>query len=310
MVAGQPFRHDEQEILAAQLGLITRQQALRHGETAATIKTKLGRGEWVKAAHGVFRATLFPASLEQRILAQCLRSPGRVWASHRSAAWLHELIKHPPSELTVTTLGQLKAGPGVSVHRTTTMPACDAGMVRSVPCVGIDRTLIDLAVDASEMELEYAIDEALVTKRTSIAKIEWRLRRIGGRGTPGTAFLRDCLDARKRLGDIDSQLERRFLNLLRRAGVPLPELQFPITLGSRTVLADFAYPEHKLIIEVMGYRWHGGRDRWERDLLRSSELGAAGWRMIYVTKGQIVKAPRPTMDRIRDALGYGPLFVL
>lgn len=210
---------------------------------------------------------------------------------------------HPPEDITVTTVGQLQTGARAHIHRASKMPACDISEVRSVPCLGIERTLIDLAVDASEVELEYALDEALVTRRTSLPKIEWRLRRIGGRGTPGTASLRRCVEARKRLGNIDSQLERRFLSLLRRAEVPLPRLQFPIPVGARTLLADFAYPEHNLIIEVMGYRWHGGRERWERDLLRSSELGAAGWRILYVTKGQVQKAPRHTMNRIREALG-------
>lgn len=153
----------------------------------------------------------FPASYEQRVLAQCLRSPGRAWASHRTAAWLHTLLPHPPEDITVTTVGQLQTGARAHIHRASKMPACDISEVRSVPCLGIERTLIDLAVDASEVELEYALDEALVTRRTSLPKIEWRLRRIGGQGTPGTASLRRCVEARKRLGNIDSQLERRFL---------------------------------------------------------------------------------------------------
>jgi very-short-patch-repair endonuclease len=90
----------------------------------------------------------------------------------------------------------------------------------------------------------------------------------------------------------------------------MPRLQFPIRIGQRTFRADFAYPEHKLIIEVMGYRWHGGRARWEQDLSRSSELGAAGWRILYVTKAQMVTARPQTMDRVRQALGYCPLFIL
>ena len=190
------------------------------------------------------------------------------------------------------------------------MLPCDLMTRDGVPVTALERTLLDFASEASESDLEFALDEALVSRRTSLKKIEWRLDRIGGRGRPGSATLRRCIENRHRLGQVDSHLEKRFLNLLRSADVPLPQLQYPIRLGEHTIRADFAYAEQKLIIEVMGYRWHGGRDRWERDLLRSSELGAAGWRIIYVTKGQIVNARRQTMNRIREALGYGPLFVL
>ncbi|MBW3594374.1 MAG: hypothetical protein KY391_02260 [Actinobacteria bacterium] len=310
MVAQQPSGHDVRALLSSQLGLITRAQALAGDETPASIKAKLNRGEWVAVAYGVYRATLFPASLEQRLLAQCLRSPGRVWASHGAAAWLHGLAISPPKVLSFTTTGQLKGGPHLIFHRTSRVAACDEAKVKGVPVTAIERTLIDLAAEGSAADLEFALDEALVTRRTSLKKIEWRLDRIGRQGRSGAAALGRCLETRRRLGEVDSHLEKRFLNLLRAAAVPLPELQYEIRLGERTIRADFAYPEHRLIIEVMGYRWHGGRDRWERDLLRSSELGAAGWRIIYVTKGQIINARRQTMNRIREALGYGPLFVL
>ena len=94
------------------------------------------------------------------------------------------------------------------------------------------------------------------------------------------------------------------------AGLPRPALQYEIRLGTRRVIADFAFPDQRLIVEVMGYRWHGGKERWENDLLRSSELGAAGWRVIYVTARQIRRDRMATMERLARALGVQSLFVL
>jgi very-short-patch-repair endonuclease len=310
MVAQQPFRTDEQGLVIAQLGLITRKQALGCGHTASSIRAKVGRGEWVRVSQGVYRAALHPVSKEQRILSLCLRSAGKAWASHRTAAWLHGFGREPDKEIEITSSVQLAAGAGCRIHRTSMIAPCDITTVRKVPTTAAERTLLDFAATATPHELELAVDEALVTKKTSLDKIEWRLRRTGGRGRPGSAALARCLADRQRVGQIDSHLERQFLDFLRAAEVPTPRLQFPIKIGERTFRADFAYPEHKLIIEVMGYRWHGGRDRWERDLSRSSDLGAAGWRILYVTKAQMVKARRDTMNRVRQALGYRPLFVL
>lgn len=310
MVARQPFRNNERDLVVSQLGLITRKQAIRCGHTAGSIRTKVERGEWVRVAQGVYRATIHPESHEQHILSLCLRSPGKAWASHRTAAWLHGFRREPGKEIEITSSAQLTATAGCRIHRTSMMARCDITILRKVPTTAAERTLLDFAATATTSELELAVDEALLTRKTSLDKIEWRLRRTGGPGRPGSAALARCLVDRRRVGQIDSHLERQFLDFLRAAEVPMPRSQFPIQVGQRTFRADFAYPEHKLIIEVMGYRWHGGKDRWERDLFRSSELAAAGWRILYVTKSQMVKARLHTMNRVRHALGYCPLFVL
>lgn len=88
----------------------------------------------------------------------------------------------------------------------------------------------------------------------------------------------------------------------------MPATQVRIPLPTRDAYADFAYPERKLVIEVLGYEWHGGKERWESDLTRSSELAALGWRILYITKRQLQRERAATAARIRQALGIEPLF--
>ena len=79
------------------------------------------------------------------------------------------------------------------------------------------------------------------------------------RGVAGAVPLRSVLEGYKHAAP-ESPLERRFLRLLRAAGLPEPEVQYPIRDGERLVArVDFAYPEIRLAMEVDGYRWHGGR---------------------------------------------------
>jgi len=308
MVAGRPHGEDEQRILVSQLGLITREQAVRCAYTPSAIKYKLRRQEWACVHRGLYRVNVYPMTTEQALLAECLRSPGQTWASHQSAAWLHGLMP-PPRQHAVVTTSRLWSGV-TKVHHVVELSTCDRAVIRNVPATAIEKTLIDVAAEVPLAQLNHMIDEAITTRRTDVAKIEWRLRRVGGSGRAGSAAIRRALGPRRRDGQVDSHLEREFLNLLAEAGLPKPRIQYKIQIGSRRMFADFAFPEQRLIVEVMGYRWHGGKDRWEDDLLRSSELGSAGWRVIYVTAQQIRKQRWETIERLGRALGVRPLFVL
>ncbi|HET7482147.1 MAG TPA: type IV toxin-antitoxin system AbiEi family antitoxin domain-containing protein [Actinomycetota bacterium] len=309
MVPPQPFRNKEavRAALARQMGLITKEQAIAGGETDASIRHAIRSGEWAPMYAGIYRSTAFPGSFEQECLAATLRAPGRTWVSHGAAAALHGL-RDRTTEIDVTSASAIRARGDISVHRVSGMAACDRAEIGPIPVTAIERTLVDLAGTLTIDELDRCIDEAVMTRKTSLLKIDWRLRRLGGRGRAGTATLRRLLDGRLTTGEIDSPLERRFLTLLKEARVPKPALQFPIELPKGTVYADFAYPARRLIIEVQGYRWHGGRERWESDQYRSSELAALGWRVMFVTRRQIEHERRQTIDRIRRALGFDPLF--
>jgi very-short-patch-repair endonuclease len=98
-------------------------------------------------------------------------------------------------------------------------------------------------------------------------------------------------------------LELKLLSLLRKRRLPLPETQYEIrTSSGARFRADFAWPHARLIIEVQGYKWHGGRRAWQRDLSRNSELAMLGWRVIYVTWDDLVSRPHETLLRIERAI--------
>ena len=57
-----------------------------------------------------------------------------------------------------------------------------------------------------------------------------------------------------------SELERRFLRIVKRAGLPLPETQDQ--LAGRT---DFHWPDLGLVVETDGWRYHRTPSRQARD---------------------------------------------
>jgi hypothetical protein len=91
------------------------------------------------------------------------------------------------------------------------------------------------------------------------------------RGESGVARLRSLLD-RHTFRLTDSELERRFLALVGRAGLPLPRTQQWLN-GSRV---DFHWPELGLVVETDGLRYHRMPEQQSRDRKRDRAHIAAG----------------------------------
>lgn len=65
---------------------------------------------------------------------------------------------------------------------------------------------------------------------------------------------------------------------------------------------DFAYPEILLAIEADGFRHHGDKAGWNRDLARRNALTALGWRVIHVTWDDLRERPREIVRHLREAI--------
>jgi very-short-patch-repair endonuclease len=98
-----------------------------------------------------------------------------------------------------------------------------------------------------------------------------------------------------------SKLERRFLERLREAGLPLPQTNRPA--GGRRV--DCRWPEHRLTVELDGYRYHSSRYAWEMDRRRERETRARGDEFRRYTFGDVEEWPRWMPRELRTLLS-GP----
>jgi very-short-patch-repair endonuclease len=137
---------------------------------------------------------------------------------------------------------------------------------RGIPITTVPQTLVDLAATLPPDDLARACHEAGVRYRTAPKHV----RPLIHRNTSGAATLRAVLD-----GDVHvtlSALERRFLQRLREAGLPLPQTNRPA--GTKRV--DCRWPEHRLTVELDGYRFHNSRHAWEQDREREREAYARG----------------------------------
>lgn len=244
-------------------------------------------------------------------MAGTLRASGSVWLSHRSAAAHHGFTGCSKGHIEFLSTKRLRPHRCHSFHHVDSMPGCDIMVLRGIPVTTPARTLLDLAAIADEETVEVALDDALFTGKLRMPRLDWRIDELGVRGKPGTALLRRLLEVR---GDgvfvPTTILETKLVRLLRSGKLPVPNSQHRFHERGRSVArVDFVYPEHKVVIEVDGRRWHAGRRAQVRDAERDNYLNLRGWTVLRFTWHDLVERPGHVLAQVRHALGIEPLFV-
>ncbi len=171
--------------------------------------------------------------------------------------------------------------PGIRIHRRGAFETrtCDLIPVTDPVC-----TLVDLAATLSADQLENAVNEADKLDLVDPEALRPALERLSRR--PGIAPLRRLLD-RATFTLTDSELERRFLRIVRSAGLPLPEAGETLN-GFRV---DFHWPDLGLVVETDGLRYHRTPAQQGRDHLRDQIQAAAGLRTLRFTHAQVAHDP-------------------
>jgi len=114
-------------------------------------------------------------------------------------------------------------------------------------------------------------------------------------GMPGVKTLRTMLD-RHTFRLSDSDLEIYFRPLALSGGFP-PPLTKHWVLGYEV---DFWFPDHGLVVETDGLRYHRTPAQQTRAAKRDQKHTAAGLRVLRFTHWQIAHAPNEVTDVLRQ----------
>ncbi len=216
--------------------------------------------------------------------------------SHRSAAALWGI---GADSSTVTEVLATKSGSPharVLVHRTRSIHREERTVCDWIPVTSVPRTLLDLADVVSARRLERAFEEADRRRLLDAKELECLLERANGRHHRNHLV---ALHAQFRPAPrTRSELERRFMDLIRQSEIPEP-------LVNATVMGyevDMLWPEAKVVVELDGYAFHSHRAAFERDRDRSLVLEAAGYRVLRVTWRELIESPELVLDALRARL--------
>jgi very-short-patch-repair endonuclease len=279
-----------------QHGVLSRVQLLRLGVGRDVIDRRLRAGLLRRLHRGVY--CLGPiGSPRSREMAAVLACCGKGVISHFSAAGMREVV--PPrlaqGPVDVITFAHHGRVAGIKPRRVRTLHADEVTSIEGIPVTTAVRTLLDLATVLDGRDLERAVAESLARRLTTAKAIERMLARHVRQ--PGSARLGHVIGS-STPAFTRSELEERFLRLIRLGGIAEPEVNVKVC-GFEV---DFHWRREKVVVEVDGTAFHASAHKIEADRRRDAALSAAGSQVMRLTWRQITERPETTLVQLAKTL--------
>jgi Transcriptional regulator, AbiEi antitoxin/Protein of unknown function (DUF559)/AbiEi antitoxin C-terminal domain len=282
----------------SQHGVVTRGQLLALGMGARSIEHRLSSGRLHPLMRGVYAVGRPEVGRFGWWMAAVLACGPKALLSHHSAAALWGIRRAQQNVRqadvhVVVARGHARIRPGIHVHcrRGHELPA--RREVDGIPVTHPVATLVDLATELADGQLEAAVNEADHLKLVDPE----RLRRALDALPPwaGVKRLSGLLDG-PTITLTTTELERLFLPLAAGAGLPAPQTQTRLD-GYRV---DFYWPELGIVVETDGLRYHRTPFKQASDKRRDNAHAGSGLTTLRFTHGQICHEPayvRATLAR-------------
>ena len=277
----------------AQHGVLTRADLLTLGFSDRAVKHRLASGRLHPVAAGVYAVGRPELTPHGRWMAAVLACGDGAVLSHRSAAELWGIGHEERGRIDVTIRRRSRLQRrGVKVR---SRPSLDAGSVvkrHRIPVTHPVQTLVDLATELKPLRLERAVNEA---DKLDLVDPEALRTALGAHvGEPGVKRLATLLD-RHTFRLSDSDLEILFRPLALAAG-------FPVPLTKHWVMdyeVDFWFPDHDLVVETDGLRYHRTPSQQARMARRDQVHTSSGLRVLRFTHWQIAHVPDEVTNVLR-----------
>ena len=263
-----------------QHGVLATRQLLAAGLTHSAIRRRVRRGRLVRLHHGVYSVWGSRPTQRGRWAAAVLYGGALAMLSHHVAAALWALASARSGPTDVTAPSKHASIATVRFHRSNPPPD-ERAVGDGLPLTSPARTILDLAPLSSDRAVERMIDEAEARRLGVGASLPALLERYPRR--PGAPRIRRVLAARGALGLTRSELEERFLALLRRRGLREPRLNAPVRVAGHPYELDCFWPDLRLAVELDGYRFHAGRSSFRDDRIRDRRLRSVGIETVRVS---------------------------
>jgi very-short-patch-repair endonuclease len=286
----QPWAAAAWELTRRQHGVVSRGQLLDLGMSQGAIRSRIEGGQLHPLWAGVYAVGRPDIGQLGRFKAATLACGDDAQLSDRSAAALWRLRPQRSGPIDVGVPSTvLRKRAGIRLHRRANVGP--TRFVRGIPVADPVAVLIDLAAGLATEEVEDAVNEADRLDLIRTAHLRAALDNQPPR--PGTGRLKRILDAQT-FSRAANALERRFLAIVREAGLPAPETQR--RLGRNRV--DFFWPALGFVVETDSLRHHRTAAEQAVDLGRDQAHARAGLRSLRFTHSQVFYRP----DHVRAVL--------
>jgi len=195
----------------------------------------------------------------------------------------------------VTAASPRRTRTAIRVHSAEALTLEDRTSSEGIPVTAVPRTLLDFAA-VDPWYLRQALDNARRQGLLDLIAIEALVAR--SRGFRGIARLRDALILHRPAAFTRSGVERQFIKLVRRAGLPQPSMN----LFVEGYELDAYWADERFAVELDTYDYHGSPTAFEEDRLRQENLKLAGIEMTRITGVRMNREPTAVAKRLRSLL--------
>lgn len=257
------------------------------------IEYAVDQGRLHRVHLGVYAVGRPPSTGYERAMAAVLACGPTALLSHRWALWLYGIGRLPAGDPDVTVSDSREGPKGVNLHHSRRALTRDHS--HGIPVTRPERALIDCIPLLDEQQLRRATSDVQVDGLCGVDAIREELERTRGRHiAPLQRLVSEDSHAITR-----SLLEDLLLDMSRANAWAKPamnETMFGIEV-------DFSYPQWNLVIDALGYRFHGNKVAFEDDATKRLHLEANGVHVVTVTYDQMTRhlaRTRAQLERVID----------
>ena len=288
-------------VLFRQNDVISWHQALAAGLSPDRIRWQVTSGRWQRLHPRAYLTHSGPASAEQREWAALLYAGPDACLSCHTAAHRDGLTGHESVAVHVLLpwARRLQQQPGLLIHRSRVLDAeHDVHPAREPRRSRLPRSVLDIADHARSNDDARAVLAAAVQQRLVTAhQLRAMLLRLGPRPRRNLLLVT--------LADVEggSQAlpELQALDLLRRAGLPLPDARQKRLRYGRYYL-DLWWKAQRIAVEIDGSA-HLLATNWWADLHRQNEITLDGRLVLRFPSFVVRERPQQFVDQMARALG-------
>jgi hypothetical protein len=253
----------------------------------------------VRWAHGGYLHQVHPRvyavghrapSVEADLTAAVLYAGPGAMLSHATALWWLGMVDTHPPRIQVSTARRCQSLRGVNVHG---RRGCRRVWHKGLPTTDLEQALLDYASVVPLERVRHALANADYHQGLDLPA----LRAVAGCGRPGSVKLQRALKRHEpKLAHTRSPLERLFLPLCERVGIPLLDVNVYI----EGVLVDAVWRDRKLVVELDGRDNHSSWAQIQADRRKELRLRAAGYDVVrYGTQQLEEQAEEVEADLLR-----------
>jgi hypothetical protein len=277
-------------------GVVSRRQLRELGARQHDIVRMVRRRELTIAHPGVYVNHTGPLSWEQRAWVAVL-SCWPAALSHQSAC--PGVPRGGPIHVAIDHRRSIRPPDRVAIHRSADFDA-RVDWRRSPPRIRPGHAALDVALTKQSVADRFrVIADACQTRETTVQEIRGAL--TSRQRLPDRALLAALLD------DLEtgacSVLERGYLELERRHGLPVADRQRPDTTAAGRIYRDASYVAHGVNVELDGAAFHDNAAARNRDAARDLDTRVADESTtIRLTHGQVFDHGCATVRKVATLL--------